>query len=200
MVASGFAVRTDVSQYRLAAHLGLALIIYGYLFWIWLRMTAPAPLRTPEAGEQRGPLFALLALLAVTLVSGALVAGINAGLTYNTFPLMDGRVVPKGYARIEPFLLNWFENVAAVQFNHRLLATLTVIAALAVSVRGLNRPLAVGQRLPLVLLAAAALFQWLLGISALLLAVPVWLGALHQAGAILLLTAALNALYRLRGP
>ena len=75
-----------------------------------------------------------------------------------------------------------------------------LLAALAVSVRGLNRPLAVGQRLPLVLLAAAALFQWLLGISALLLAVPVWLGALHQAGAILLLTAALNALYRLRGP
>ena len=200
MVASGFTERSDVSQYRLAAHLGLALIIYGYLFWIWLRMRAPAPLRTPEAGELHRPLLGLLALLAITLVSGALVAGTNAGLTYNSFPLMDGRLVPKGYARIEPFLLNWFENIAAVQFNHRLLATLTVVAALAVSVRGLNRPLALGQRLPLVLLAAAALVQWLLGISALLYAVPVWLGALHQAGAILLLTATLNALYRLRGP
>lgn len=200
MVASGFAERTDVSQYRLAAHLGLALIIYGYLFWLWLAATAPAPLRTVEMENLRRPLYGLLALLAVTLISGALVAGTKAGLTYNSFPLMDGRVVPKGYARLEPFVLNWFENVAAVQFNHRLLATLTVLAALALSVWGLNRPLALGQRLPLLLLAGAALLQWLLGIATLLLAVPVWLGALHQAGAILLLTALLNCLYRLRGP
>ena len=199
MVASGFAERTDVSQYRLAAHLGLALIIYGYLFWLWLGLVAPVE-RSREGGRLRGPLLALLALLALPLVAGALVAGNKAGLTYNTFPLMDGRLVPQGYGRLEPYLLNWFENVAAVQFNHRWLATLTVLAALAVAVWGLNRPLAAGQRQALILLAGAALVQWLLGVSALLAAVPVWLGALHQAGAILLLTALLNCLYRLRTP
>ncbi|MEX1306420.1 MAG: COX15/CtaA family protein [Rhodovibrionaceae bacterium] len=197
MVASGFSERSDVSQYRLAAHLALALIIYGYLFWLWLRLTVmPEP--SEHAGRLRGPLWGLLALLAVTLLSGALVAGTNAGLTYNSFPLMDGRLIPKGYAQLEPFLMNWFENIAAVQFNHRLLATLTVTAALAVSVIGLNRDPPAAPRLGLILLAAAALAQWLLGISALLLAVPVWLGAAHQAGAILLLTATLNCLYRLR--
>ena len=151
-----------------------------------------------EAGRLRRPLLALLALLAVTLVSGALVAGTKAGLTYNSFPLMDGRLVPEGYGQLHPFLLNWFENIAAVQFNHRWLATLTVVAALALSVRGLNRPLPEGPRRALILRAGAALLQWLLGISALLAAVPVWLGALHQAGAILLLTALLNCLYRCR--
>lgn len=200
MVASGFAERTDVSPYRLTAHLALALVIYGYLFWLWLRLAAPRTERNAETGRLRAPLLALLSLLAVTLLSGALVAGNDAGLTYNTFPLMDGRLVPKGYGQFQPFLLNWFENIAAVQFNHRLLATLTVVAALAVSIWGLNRPLAAAQQLPLFLLAGAALMQWLLGVAALLLAVPVWLGALHQAGAILLLTAVLNCLYRLRAP
>ena len=61
-------------------------------------------------------------LVALTIVAGGFVAGLHAGLTYNTFPLMDGSFVPAGYAQLQPFVLNWFENVAAVQFNHRLLA------------------------------------------------------------------------------
>ncbi len=197
MVASGFSERSDVSQYRLAAHLALALFIYGYLFWLWLRLAVPGPARNPANAPLRRGLLALLALLAITLVSGALVAGTNAGLTYNSFPLMDGRLIPNGYARLEPFVLNWFETIAAIQFNHRLLATLSVLASLTLCAWGWRR-VGAAQRPALALLAAAAAVQFLLGVSALLTAVPVWLGALHQAGAILLLTALLNCLYRLR--
>ena len=84
---------------------------------------------TREPGGLRLAVKAFMLLVAITIVSGAFVAGLNAGLTYNTFPLMDGRIVPQGYALIEPFWLNWFENVTAVQFNHRLLAVTTVAVA-----------------------------------------------------------------------
>ncbi|MGH6946261.1 MAG: COX15/CtaA family protein, partial [Kiloniellales bacterium] len=99
MVASGFAERTDVSQYRLVAHLALALVIYGWLLWIAFDGLAPAPV--PSYGPRvwllsRG-LVAFLILMAVVLAAGGFVAGLNAGLTYNTFPLMDGRWIPEGY-------------------------------------------------------------------------------------------------------
>src|SRR5262249_57859009 len=75
---------------------------------------------------------AVLILVALTIVAGGFVAGTRAGLTYNTFPLMDGRLIPEGYAQLRPFILNWFENTAAVQFDHRLLAVATAIVILLV--------------------------------------------------------------------
>lgn len=200
MVASGFAGRTDVSQYRLTAHLLLALAIYGYLFWLALGVLWPRIERSRDgaAAPLRRALLALLVLVAVTIASGGFVAGLNAGLTYNTFPLMDGDLVPDGYGMMSPWFVNLFENVAAVQFNHRLLAVVTVTLALAIWLLSLSRDLAPTAHGGLAAMAILALMQLALGITTLLLVVPVTLGALHQAGAVLVLTATLWTLHHLR--
>jgi len=201
MVASGFAELTDVSHYRLTAHLALALLIYGYIFWIATGLLSPDA-RTVGTGDQqmRQPLVLFLLLVSVTILSGGLVAGLNAGLIYNSFPLMDGRLIPDGYGDLNPFALNLVENIAAVQFNHRLLAVATALAALGLW--GWSRKLAPSPALSLALhlLALAALAQVALGIATLLLVVPVSLAALHQGGAIVLLTAGLWALRVARPP
>ncbi len=194
MVASGFGDRVDVSQYRLTAHLLLALALYAYSFWLAAGLFMG---RNPAAQEDRSlgrALMALLALLTVTLASGGFVAGLNAGLIYNTFPLMDGDVVPASYWQLTPPWLNFFENIAAVQFNHRLLAVTTLAAALGLWLWSLSRPLTSQQKSALALVLMAALGQLALGIATLLLVVPIWLGALHQAGAIITLTAVIWAL------
>ena len=139
----------------------------------------------------------MLFLIVLTILSGGFVAGLNAGLVYNTFPLMDGDLVPAGYSQLDPWILNWFENLSAVQFNHRLLAVLTVLAALSLSVYARLWPLNPRSARAFGLLAAAAVLQGALGIATLLLVVPVPLAAAHQAGAILLLTAALWTLRQL---
>jgi cytochrome c oxidase assembly protein subunit 15 len=200
MVASGFAERTDVSQYRLTAHLALALAIYGYLFWLALTVLWPRPQRSRDgaAPALRRTLWALLALVAVTIVSGGFVAGLDAGLTYNTFPLMDGELIPSGYGLLTPWIANLFENITAVQFNHRLLAVATVALALVLWLWSLSRTLAPAAQMGFAALAIVALIQLALGITTLLLVVPVTLGALHQAGAVLVLTATLWTLYHLR--
>jgi len=200
MVASGFAERVDVSQYRLAAHLSLALLIYGYVFWVALSLLLPNPVPNADrhAGQLTGGFFLLLALVALTILTGAFVAGLNAGLTYNTFPLMDGDLIPAGYGMMSPWIVNIFENIAAVQFNHRLLAVSTVGFAIAIWLWSTHLDISRHTRLACSTLAILAVAQLGLGIATLLLVVPVWLGALHQAGAILVLTAALAALYLLR--
>jgi cytochrome c oxidase assembly protein subunit 15 len=198
MVASGFAERTDVSQYRLTAHLALALAIYAYLFWLALSVLWPRPERShdPAVAALRRALLALLALVAVTIASGGFVAGLNAGLSYNTFPLMDGELIPLGYSDLSPWIVNLFENIAAVQFNHRLLAVTTVALALALWFWSLSRDIAPAAHGGFAALAILALIQLALGITTLV--VPVTLGALHQAGAILVLTATIWTLYHLR--
>jgi cytochrome c oxidase assembly protein subunit 15 len=188
MVASGLVDRTDVSQYRLVAHLGLALVIYAAIVWTALDLLAPAPSGIAPAALRRSA-GALAALVFLTILSGGFMAGLDAGLTYNTFPLMDGRLFPTGYFLETPWWLNWFENVTAVQFNHRLLAISTFAAAVALWAFWRPRT-PVPLRLALDFLLAAALLQVSLGISTLLLVVPIPLAALHQAGAVLLLTAA----------
>jgi len=200
MVASGFADRTDVSQYRLTAHLLLALAIYGYLFWLALSVLWPRPERSsdPSVPPLRRALTVLLALVVLTIAAGGFVAGLNAGLTYNTFPLMDGRLIPDGYAMMSPWLLNLFENIAAVQFNHRILAATTVTVALVLWLWSLRRDLAPAAQIGFATLAILAMIQFALGIITLLLVVPVGLAAAHQAGAILVLTANLWTLYHLR--
>ncbi len=200
MVASGFAERTDVSQYRLVAHLLLACAIYVYTLAIALRLLAPvgASGGAGRFAKLRLGLIALTALLIVTIASGGFVAGLNAGLIYNSFPLMDGQLMPADYGALRPWSANLFENHAAVQFNHRVLAIATLAGALALWAASLNTPITAPARRAMALLALVAALQVALGISALLLVVPVWLGALHQAGALTLLTVAICALHGLR--
>lgn len=213
MVASGFAPSsTAVSPYRLVVHLGLALVLYAAVLWtaldLW-RQGAPASAsaaRVAPPGPRRMPpwtpqwmLWTTCALLGLTILAGGFVAGLKAGLTYNTYPLMDGRLVPEGYATLQPWWRNLTENVAAVQFNHRLLATLTAGFALATVAAGLRARVARPVRLALLALGGAVLVQYALGVATLLWVVPVALGTAHQTVAVLVLTAALVALHLQRG-
>ncbi len=200
MVASGFAERTDVSQYRLVAHLGAAVAIYLYILWVALGLLLPKLEASPDprAGVLRRLLVALTALALTTLASGGFVAGTNAGLVYNTFPLMDGELVPSGYGLMAPWVRNLFENEIAVQFNHRLLAVLIVGLAFALWLWSRRLDLSAQARQACELVLAMAVLQFGLGVATLLLVVPVGLAALHQAGALGLVTLALWAVFVLR--
>jgi cytochrome c oxidase assembly protein subunit 15 len=134
------------------------------------------------------------------MLAGGFVAGIRAGFDYNTFPLMEGRLVPRGYWVLDPLWKNFTANIPAVQFNHRLLATATLALAAWAAVlafgtlpRGRIRGAVMG-------LAIAVALQYALGIATLLAVVPPWLGTLHQGVAMLVLTGALLALHALRRP
>jgi cytochrome c oxidase assembly protein subunit 15 len=204
MVASGFeADRTAVSPWRLVAHLGLALALYAALLWTALGLLAPraepaAPGAPPPSAARRSvrrQAQAAVWLLLAAMLAGGFTAGIRAGLDYNTFPLMDGRLAPEGYWRLEPAWRNFAENVAAVQFNHRLLATLAGLAALGAALAAWRRLPDGPARRACLFLGAAVAMQYALGVATLVLAVPVWLGTLHQFNAVLVLTAALLALW-----
>jgi heme a synthase len=191
MVKSGLVDIPRVSAYRLAAHLGLALLIYAWMFWLALRMLRPRLQATTGDDALRVFYRVLLALVALTILYGAFVAGQRAGYAYNTFPLMAGQWVPDGMLALEPLWRNAFENPTLLQFVHRCLA----IGTLAVVLAGWGfwrfRVTERGQRIALDLLAATALLQVGLGIATLLLHVPVSLGTLHQGGAVVLLSAVL---------
>jgi cytochrome c oxidase assembly protein subunit 15 len=198
MVSSGLSVRTEVSQYRLAAHFAAALLIYGATVW-----TAADFLARPRADagswrRARHLSWGVTALAVLTAIAGAFVAGLRAGYAFNTFPLMAGRVVPPGYAALSPWPRNLFENVVAVQFNHRCLALLT-LASILVFWRWSR-----GQSLPQVAqhaisrFALIAMLQVALGIATLLLVVPVALGVAHQAGAVLVVTSGILVMHAVR--
>jgi heme a synthase len=195
MVASGLQDRTSVSQYRLAAHLVTALALYAFTVW-----TAAELLTPREAGAAltdattRRSIVALALLVPFTAASGAFVAGLRAGKIYNTFPMMGSGLVPAEYGQLTPFWRNLFENPAAVQFNHRLVATLTFALAVWVWARARRSGSARLVRAAN-LVFGAALLQVSLGLVTLLSGVPVGLGVAHQAGAVLLLTASLLALH-----
>ena len=197
MVESGLADRVEVSQYRLVAHLALALAIYSAILWIALGIVRKPAQPGVSPAWRRGA-EAALALVALTIAAGGFVAGIRAGLTYNTFPLMDGRLVPAGYDQLQPHYMNWFENIAAVQFDHRVLAMASFAAMLSLWVAGLRSRLPNPARTALHILLAAAALQVILGISTLILVVPIPLAAAHQAGALLLLSAAIFLRHTLR--
>ena len=188
MVKSGLVDNPHVSQYRLTAHLGLAVIIYAFMFWVALNLWyGKAP-----RGEKRPGLRRLIALLGIlvfiTILSGGFVAGLKAGFAYNTFPLMDGRWIPAAMFMQDPLWRNFFENIATVQFDHRLLATLVFASVLILWLATLRQPVSRQVRLGLHAMLAAAVLQVGLGISTLLLQVPVTLASMHQGGALLLLT------------
>jgi len=186
MVMSGLVDQPSVSHYRLAAHLGLAFIIFGYLLWLFYGLL-------PHTSPQN-PLFylrwhgrAALFLTACTIVWGAFVAGLDAGLIYNTFPHMGGgRLVPEDMWFLSPAWINIFENAAAVQFTHRLLAMITLITVGSFAWR--IRSFALGGMI---------ILQVGLGIATLLTQVNLPLATMHQAGALLLLMLLLKDIFRI---
>ena len=199
MVQSGLVDDPRVSQFRLTAHLGLALAIFAAMFWAGLSLldARRAALTGPPQHAARRWAFGVAALVFVMALSGGFVAGIRAGFAYNTFPLMNGHLVPPEILMIDPWWKNFFWNMATVQFDHRAIAWLLAFLVPALwwklrTVEGL--PARAGGGLLLLLLAV----QIALGIATVLLAVPIPLAAAHQAGAVLVFAAALNVAHALR--
>jgi len=193
MVKSGLVNDPYVSQYRLTAHLGLAVLIYSYMLWVALSLLFPKEREKYISGRSTLAWMSLMVtgLIIITILSGGLVAGTRAGHAFNTFPLMNGQLIPSGLFDVTPIWRNFFENIITVQFDHRVLALLLFLLISILwykSGKIKMHTLAVTGRH---LLLAALVLQITLGISTLLLVVPVALAASHQAGAIILLTASI---------
>jgi len=200
MVSSGFDSQ-HVSQYRLTAHLMAAFAIFAYIFWVAIGLLYPrSEASLYDVSPLRRLVGGLTLLIAVTVAAGGFVAGLKAGFAYNTFPLMDGSFVPEGYGMITPFYLNFFENIAAVQFDHRVLAELVLLSVVGVWFYAKRFELADQARLGFNLMLAMACVQFILGVTTLLMVVPVPLGVAHQGGAMLLFATALFTLSALRSP
>lgn len=197
MVASGFeADRTTVSPYRLVLHLALALLLFSVLFWTALSLLRPVRDRPVGAGGVARLVHVAAGLVVLTMLAGGFVAGLRAGLDFNTFPLMGGQWVPQGY-----LAQGWHSlttDIATVQFNHRLLASLTALAALTAAGLGWLRLPPGFARSALLALGAAVLVQYALGVTTLLHMVPAGLGTLHQAVAVVVLATVLAAMHGLR--
>lgn len=195
-----------VAATRLTAHLGTAFLLFSGMLWTGLGqlVKAPAvPLSEPALQLSSSALRwskVVSAMVFCTAMSGALVAGIRAGHTYNTFPLMGGKLVPDGYLGLEPAHRNFVENDACVQFNHRLLAVSTYAAIVALSTKLLRHRSLLSKRAHIanIHLLAFGSLQVALGISTLLLFVPIPLAATHQAGSLAVLGSALWLTQELR--
>ena len=186
MVTSGLVDNPAVSQYRLAIHLSMALLILSLLLWTALN------LRFGRSKRPSGRAAATLLLVSLTIIAGAFVAGMDAGLLYNEYPLMGDGLVPVEYG--ENGLSDPFDNPASAQFHHRWIAVLAVLAVADLWVSGMRR----GLGGIIHIMALSVIIQFLLGLTTLLLGVPVWAGALHQAGAVLLLSLVLIVTHRLQ--
>jgi cytochrome c oxidase assembly protein subunit 15 len=189
MVKSGLVDDPRVSQFRLTAHLGLALLIFAAMFWVAHGVLRPAPSGAPAGLRRAGLAFALL-VFAMAL-TGGLVAGIRAGFAYNTWPLMNGHWVPPEILMIEPWWRNFGYNMAAVQFVHRTLALAVLAGAWLLAWRVHASAAGAEARLAAKALALATAAQVALGIATLLMVVPVGLGTAHQGGAVVVLATAL---------
>ena len=189
MVKSGLVNNPDVSHYRLTAHLIAAFAIFGYMFWVALSRLYP-----PSEGARHpwfGKTVALTTLITITIVAGGFVAGLKAGKIYNTFPMMGDYWLPPGMLALDPVWRNFFDNMATVQFDHRILAITTFAAIVAYWVKIRQTELPTRIRKVINALLHTATLQVVLGIATLLLVVPIVLAAAHQAVAMLLFTVAL---------
>jgi cytochrome c oxidase assembly protein subunit 15 len=185
MVASGLIERPAVSHYRLAAHLMLAVVIYAYALWLILRLGSGPQLADPK---MRRKATSLIALLFIVMTWGAFMAGLRAGSAHNTFPTMSGYWIPPGLFELSPGWLNLVENGTTIQFVHRWLAMLLVLGVWSMLIR-VRRPEVIAASI-------MALLQLGLGVATILSGVEIMTATLHQAGAVLLLSALLVVRYR----
>lgn len=192
MVESGLETRVSVSQYRLAIYLGVAIVLLGAILWTalgYLRSRSSAPTSTRRGFTTAA--FALVALVYFQMLLGALVAGLHAGLIYNTWPSMDGRVFPENPFSSTPWWINFFENPGLAQFDHRIGAYVIAIVVVALWIAGRRAKLAGLARASSNTLLGVMLLQIGLGILTLVRQVPVPLAALHQAMAVALFASAI---------
>jgi cytochrome c oxidase assembly protein subunit 15 len=211
MVKSGLVDVPQVSQYRLALHLGVAFAIMGCCIWVArevmeegqgigyrvqgsgntsLKDNCPLPVVGREAARHLSAIKNIAAIICiltfVQVLLGALVAGMDAGLTFNTFPLMDGRFVPKDLYMLEPAWRNHFENITMVQFQHRIGAYALTAAIITFVAFAWRSAINSGMRWQLMLVLGVLLLQVGLGIATLVMVVPIMLASKHQAVAAIL--------------
>ncbi len=195
MVKSGLSENPHVSHYRLAAHLMLALILVGVLFWTIADILKPKPSYT--SGNLAILAKVVLSVIVVQIILGAFVAGLKAGFSYNTYPLMNGELFPSHLAG-ELTLSNFLDNGATVQFIHRWFAVVVLIVILYFWYQSKTVADSSYRRLTQ-WLVITVLVQVVLGIATLVLAVPVWLGVLHQVVAVVLFSVAVLLVHQSSG-
>lgn len=197
MVKSGLVNNPHVSQYRLVAHLSLAVLIYSIMLWLLLSHNQIKKIRAGSF-RPRGSFFVkcLIALIGLMIISGGFMAGTKAGFIYNTFPKMGDMWWPDQLLGLSPWWKNFFENTVTIQFQHRVTALITLAAVIYFYIYMRRTPesaVITGLNFLLIL----ALVQVCLGILTLVLKVPVMIGVMHQGGAILLLTAAIYTAFQI---
>jgi cytochrome c oxidase assembly protein subunit 15 len=193
MVESGLETRVSVSQYRLAIHLGVAVILLGAILWTALEYLRPRNAGAPTRYARWAVAF--VGLVYVQMLLGALVAGLHAGLIYNTWPSMDGHIAPEHPFFASPWWINLFENPGLAQFDHRIVAYL--VAAATFAIWSWSRRVGLARRSSDAVLVVT-LFQVALGVTTLLLVTPIALAALHQVVAALLFCAAVWQAFEMR--
>jgi len=188
MVKSGLVDDPDVSHYRLTAHLALASLIFSVILWTIFDLVRPGyeGIRAAHRNVRRWSYFVLI-LIALQILIGGFVAGLNAGFIYTDWPLMGGNFLPEDMFHMAPAYLNFLENPGAIQFVHRIVAYAVAIACVFLYLISRRQDVSYTIRLGVVCLLVAVGLQVILGILTLLYVVPVSLGALHQAGGMIVL-------------
>lgn len=196
MVKSGLIDRPDVSHYRLAAHLTTAFLTFAYTFWVALDLMFPDKKVIDK--KLRNFIRWSLVILIIQIIYGAFVAGLDAGWIHNHWPLMnEGKWIHETvFIEQNPTYLNFIEGKSGVQFVHRILAYIVVILILAIWYKAKQSAITSFQKKGINILLIMVGIQFLLGVLTLLLAVPVWLGVLHQVGAFVLLSGMIFTLHR----
>lgn len=188
MVKSGLIDQPRVSHYRLAAHFSLAVFLMGYLFWVWMSLS-PSKINVSSKSRTKSSLAGyasvLLLLIAFQLVYGAMTAGLDAGLVYNSFPDWNGQWLPAGLASMEPLLLNLTANPVGVQFVHRTTGWVVLAAVIGFFVMNIRSKRSRKEALSAAFLLLAVLCQFALGILTLIWYVPVNIASMHQGGALI---------------
>ena len=188
MVQSGLVNNPAVSQYRLTAHLSSAFLIYGFMFWVALSLIYP---ERKEPSKWSKITVSLTMLIILTIISGGFVAGLKAGKVFNTYPMMGNYWVPPGIFSLEPFWINFFENIITVQLVHRILTAVTFASIMVYWFRLRKADTSKRVKKGTSAVLHTATLQFVLGVTTLVFYVPISLAAAHQATALLLLTAAL---------
>ena len=195
MVKSGLLERPDVSHFRLAAHLGLAFIIIAYLFWIIFDMTIESKIKmTKSLKKFKWPLYIFLFLLTFQIVYGAFIAGLDAGIGYNTWPLMGDSVIPRAAYRNGTFIQNMLYNPATIQFTHRTAGIVLFLfsGALFLKAKAISNT-QVKRSINWIFYCVIA--QFILGVATILAKVPVSLGSMHQIMACILFIITIKSVY-----